>query len=296
MLSYEEMQYFTAFAKDGTLTKVAEEYHISQPTITRTMKKAEEWFAVPLFDRTKNSISLNENGKLAAQELTLLLKQTDEMVERIQSFDRARRTISLGTAAAIQLPDLISLLSRSCPELPITSEQRMPQDLAKGLDSGLYQLIVFPKTRAGKNVLCASPVSLPDFSDRSRYLTEKIGHEHLQFLLPKTHRLARRESLSLHDLDGETILLYGRVGFWEDIVREKMPHSHFVVQNERTSFQELIVSSTLPCFSTDISQVSALEQKSQRVRIPISDEEIDIVYYLVCTVQNRKLFESLFEK
>ena len=35
MLSYEEMQYLTAFAECSTLTEVAEKYNISQPTITR---------------------------------------------------------------------------------------------------------------------------------------------------------------------------------------------------------------------------------------------------------------------
>ena len=112
MLTYEEFQYFAAFARYGTLTEVAEKFMISQPTITRAMKKAEETFGVPLFNRTKNSISLNENGKMAAEEIRLLLKQTDEMIDRVRAYDRASRTITIGTSAALELPGLIGRLSR----------------------------------------------------------------------------------------------------------------------------------------------------------------------------------------
>ena len=83
MLTYEDMQYFAAFARCGTLTQVAEEYNISQPTITRAMKKAEDVFGVPLFDRTRNSISLNDNGRVAADEIERLLHQSDEMIKRV---------------------------------------------------------------------------------------------------------------------------------------------------------------------------------------------------------------------
>ena len=94
MLNYEEMQYFASFAETGTLSRVAEQFHISQPTITRAMKKAENEFGVPLFDRTKNSISLNDNGVYAAQEISILLKQTDETLRRVRAYVGANRTIS----------------------------------------------------------------------------------------------------------------------------------------------------------------------------------------------------------
>lgn len=110
MLSCEEMNYLTAFAKSKTLSEVAEQFHISQPTITRTRKKAEEVFGVSLFDRTKNSIKLNENGKLAA----------------------------------VQLPKLVQLLTECYPEKAISTELRKPDELLTGLKQGIYQLIILP--------------------------------------------------------------------------------------------------------------------------------------------------------
>lgn len=61
------LEQFVAFAKNGTLTKAAEELHISQPALSRSMKKIEEELGVSLFERHGNRIELNETGKVAAE-------------------------------------------------------------------------------------------------------------------------------------------------------------------------------------------------------------------------------------
>lgn len=53
MLDLLELEQLAAFAEYGTLSKAAQELHISQPTLTRTMKRLEEEFGVPLFVRGK---------------------------------------------------------------------------------------------------------------------------------------------------------------------------------------------------------------------------------------------------
>lgn len=65
MLNLIELEQFVAFAELGTLSAAAEELHISQPTLTRSMRHVEEAFGVTLFDRGKNRIALNETGKAA---------------------------------------------------------------------------------------------------------------------------------------------------------------------------------------------------------------------------------------
>lgn len=64
MLDLYEIKQFVAFARLKTLSKVAEEFHISTPSVTRSMQHLEESFGVPLFSRGKNKIELNENGEV----------------------------------------------------------------------------------------------------------------------------------------------------------------------------------------------------------------------------------------
>ena len=59
------LEQFIAVGKCGTLLAASEELHISQPSLSRSMKKIEDELGVKLFVRENNRISLNESGKLA---------------------------------------------------------------------------------------------------------------------------------------------------------------------------------------------------------------------------------------
>lgn len=87
-------------------------WHLSQPALTRSMRKLEEVIGVPLFERTKNRIALNENGRLTAQYAQKILEQERDMVERVRLLDRSRRTITLGSCAPVPIADLVPVLSR----------------------------------------------------------------------------------------------------------------------------------------------------------------------------------------
>ena len=54
MVDLYELKQLTAFADLGTLHRVAEEFHLSTPSITRSMQHLEQYFGVPLFTRGKN--------------------------------------------------------------------------------------------------------------------------------------------------------------------------------------------------------------------------------------------------
>ena len=61
MVDLYELKQLTAFADLGTLHRVAEEFHLSTPSITRSMQHLEQYFGAPLFTRGKNRIELNES-------------------------------------------------------------------------------------------------------------------------------------------------------------------------------------------------------------------------------------------
>ena len=67
MIDLYELRQLTAFADLGTLSKVAEEFHISTPSVTRSMQHLEDAFGVPLFIRGKNRIELNDTGNTAVE-------------------------------------------------------------------------------------------------------------------------------------------------------------------------------------------------------------------------------------
>ena len=262
MIELYQLEMLVAFADACTLSKAAETLHLSQPTLTRAMKQLEEEFRVPLFDHRKNRLTLNENGRLAVEYARKLCQEGNDMVERVRSFDRAKHTLSVGACAPAPLWDLIPRLSGLYGSLTIGSEIRDTQVLIQGLNEGIYQMIVLPQR-----------IPNPD------WLVLPWGEEHLFFSLPETHPLAHRQGLNMEELDGENMLVFSNIGFWHELHIRKMPHSRFLLQNDRFSFNQLVSSSVLPCFTTDLSMEHNTTDYTGRVNIPILDPEANVTYY-----------------
>lgn len=273
MVNYEILQQFVTFYHTGTLRETAELLHISQPTLTRNMQKLEAEFGVALFTRTKNSISLNETGLIAAEDAKMLLRQTENMLTHARDYDRARRTITIGACTPVPVPDVIRRIAQRHPRSAISSEVKNVPQLLEGVRDGSYQFVLLPFAPEEEGLHCV-----------------KLSEEHLFFLLPKRHRFARRKSLKVSEMNGENMLLFQEIGFWHDLVVEKMPDSRFLIQTERYSFLELVENSTMPSFTTDYGGHDPVGEAAAigRVVVPIADPEFNVSYYLVsCLQQNR---------
>lgn len=271
-----DLEQLTAFADCGTLSAAADKLHLSQPTLTKTMKRLEEEFQVPLFIRAKNKLELNENGKIAAQKAHKLLADSKEMVQFIRAMDRERHTIAIGSCAPVPAFALSQRASMLYKDMTITSELRANDILVDGLHTEKYQLIVLP--------------FMPENKD---YVIKQYGSEVLYFVLPKSHPFAKRKSISLEEMDGENMLLFSDIGFWHDLVANHMPHSRFLVQTQRYDFDELTRSSILPFFGTDAT-LRFSNIPDDRIAVPVKDKAASVTYYAVCLQRNVHRFDGLF--
>ena len=82
MVDLYELKQLTAFAELGTLSRVAEAFHLSTPSVTRSMQHLERYFGVPLFTRGKNRIELNDTGRLAVSHARKLLAAAEDASSR----------------------------------------------------------------------------------------------------------------------------------------------------------------------------------------------------------------------
>lgn len=277
MLELYLLRQLAAFKEYGTLSEAAERLYLSQPALSRNMRKLEEEIGVPLFVRSRNKLELNENGILTAELAMKALSEIDSIARQVRDFDRSRRTISLGACAPAPIWKLTPLLLQLYPTMTIQTEITEETELLEGLHNGHYQLIVLHFQPEDKH-----------------YISTACGTEKLFFSLPQTHRLANENVLSFSDLDGESFLLMSEIGFWHDMAVRKMPYSRFLIQNDRFTFDEIVNASVLPSFSTDTAN-EFFGSSTDRMQIPIKDEEAEVRYFLVCLKQNDKQFGKLFE-
>ena len=263
MLNLEDLKYLIAFADCGTLSKVAEEFHISTPSITRSMQHLEEAFGVELFHRGKNKITLNETGEVAVTCARKLLQEAEQALSQVRSFDERRRTIVVRSCAPAPLWELLKKLGSSHPGMTISSGICQNAEVLQYLQEGTCDMAILP-----------FPIELPGWK------VEKFMTEQLFVCIPTEHELAGHSELHWEDLNGFNFLLRSELGFWDTLCREKMPASKFLVQTDDAVFNELVRASTLPCFTTDYitDRDSAYPN---RVNIPMADADANVTFYSI---------------
>lgn len=273
-----QLQQLVEIAQQKTLSGAAETLHISQPALSRSMQKLEEDLQAPLFTRTKNHIQLNDTGELAVGYAKTVLRAVSAMRTGILDFEKKKRTIPVGSCAPAPLWKLLPLLSALYPEATISSEIKNTPQVVEGLRDGRYQVAVLPHAAADRDLL-----SFP------------LCREHLFVSVPPAHPAAAAPGLHLRDLNGETMLLLSNIGFWGELTREKMPGSHFIVQEKAVDHKELVRSSALPSFVSDLSMTRETALLP-RVFVPILDPEANPRFYCVIRKDLKRPLADLVER
>ncbi len=270
------LEQFTAFARCGTLLKASEELHISQPSLSRSMKKIEEEFGVSLFHRENSKIALNETGRVAAEYAQRALDANQEMIDHVISFERSRRTVFVGACAPLPINDIMAVLQERLPGKTISAEIASDEKLITGLKNHAYQLVILHHDPDDKALFC-----------------QRFMQEQLYISIAEEHPLAKKECVSFDELKGLRILMDGNVGFWMDICRDKLSMDDLLIQSSFDAFSELVQASKLPFFNSDQFIARGYETKGRK-SVPISDPEVHVTYWLCCLTSEQKAYRSIF--
>ena len=271
MPEMNQLQQLVAIAEAGTISKAAEQMHLSQPSLTRSIQKLESEWGVALFDRKKNKVTLNQTGELAVQYARQVLHDVDNMTAAVKSFERSLRTISVGSCAPGPIMALHPFLLERFSGFSIFSEEKPQEQLLTELHSKTYQLIVTD-----------TPIEEPDI------LCRRYCDEQLYLTVPPAHPMAYRTSgITFSDLAGETMLLFRDIGVWSKIVQEKLSQTNFILQDHDEAFVALLEVSALPAFATNIT-IRYCNRRQNRVCLPILDPEACITFYCSVLSENQK--------
>ena len=276
MIELKLLEEFLAVVDTGTLSKASERLHTSQPALTRSMRKLEDDLGVGLFVRNKNRLSLSETGVYAAAAARTLISEGKDFEEKVRAYERSLHTISIGFCAPVPQSELTPIINGLFEGVTLSAYMGDDENFLDDLKSGTYQLAVTHFA-----------------SDGDEFYFKKCGHEELHVSLAPSHPLTFQPEIRLSDLDGLSILLFSRIGFWSKIHREKTPNANYLVQVDRAAFNELVAHSEFPAFSSS-HYVSRGLKAPDRVVIPLADEECHVEFYLVCLASERAKFAKLF--
>ena len=264
-MNVTELKQLVAVGELESFSEVARRFYVSTPTVARAMQRIERCYGVELFVHGKNKVELNEAGRLAVAGARRILREIDASVAEVRAYDRSLRTIDLISCAPAPLWVLAPRVSQRYPDMALTTRVANLEKTREALEAGDCDAAVLPYRPNGEGVVCSH-----------------IMDEHLFLCVPRDHALADRDRVSLRDMNGFNFLLGTDLGFWNDVVRKRLQASRFLVQDDEFALAELIRTSTLPCFSTDVSLERRYRDLGEnRVNIPITDFEVNVSFWLV---------------
>ena len=272
-MELEQLRQLEAIEHEGTMSAAAQVLHLSQPALSRSLGRLERELGQSLFDRAGRRLILNDAGRVALEHASQILRAERMMREALADVARRTRALRVGTVAPVPLWRLTALMTERFPGLVLTSQMLAEDEVECGVgdrDLGIS----------------LRPLALPMVH------STRLMVENLAVVLPSEHQLAGRSSVSMAELDGETFLLLKDIGFWRQVCDQHLPHSEFIVQEDRGVFEGLVRSSPLPHFVTDAPFFS--DAAPERVVVPIRDTAAHATFYLLARAGCRQEAENLF--
>ncbi|MBP7248922.1 MAG: LysR family transcriptional regulator [Negativicutes bacterium] len=182
-------------AKYESFTKAADSLYLTQPTISKMIKSLEEDLEVVLIRRSTKKVELTDAGKVVLLQAKKIVESVQNLENELNDVLQLRKgVIRLGIPSilgSLYFSMIIAVFSKSFPLVEVK--------ICEGDSAQLLE-----KTLAGEIDICAA------FGKKLNPLLEywEIVDEPLILMLPKTHPLAKKESLSFTELQEEKWILY----------------------------------------------------------------------------------------
>lgn len=274
-MNLEHLEQLITFKEQGTLSKAAEVLLISQPALTRSMKKLEDELNIPLFERQKNKLMLTETGEYVVEEARKLLAQVDSFKEDIAQH-HIRQMIFVGGISAPGVGfELENRVGKERYEQQIQLTQETDDVLRRGLLNHTYDFVVTDK---------------PIEDDTIYY--EPFFEEVLNLALPLNHPLAKKNVIRLDDFKGLTILLRTDLGVWDKFTSQ-LNDTDFIYQDNSITFRQLAEASDLPVFTTNITVAYGISAY-YRKHIPVEAPNNSISFYINVRKDNKNILNQIF--
>ena len=199
------LRYFLAVAREENMTRAAELLHVTQPTLSKTLKALEDELGKKLFTRHSFSIALTEEGALLRDRAEDLVTMADKIEREFLSLDDITGgELYFGLAESYQIRYLareLRLLKEQLPGLRYHITSGDTEQVTEKLDKGLLDFAVIcdaPNTKKYESVL---------FPEGDVW----------GLILPADAPLARKDSIRIDDLAGQP--LFTSAQGWEGDIR-----------------------------------------------------------------------------
>ncbi len=151
-MNLDVLRSFFLVAESGSLSKAAEQLHVSQSTLTRQMQNLESEIGGSLLERGHNGVALTAAGMTLLDGMRPVVATADEVVARTRSRARGQSTsLRIGyitSAAEVYLTPALAALRRSHPQTKVHLVDLSPGEQLEALRRGELDVVVLGNINA----------------------------------------------------------------------------------------------------------------------------------------------------
>lgn len=144
MITLIQIKYMIAVEKHQSFIKASEECHVTQPTLSMQIKKAEEELGVSLFNRNTSPIQPTSIGIKVIEQGKRIIDEYGYIESIIhQEKSETGGSLSIGiipTISAFLIPQLMQIIATSFPDLTIHFQELKTDDIITSLQKGTIEI------------------------------------------------------------------------------------------------------------------------------------------------------------
>ncbi|MGA9993088.1 MAG: hydrogen peroxide-inducible genes activator [Thiobacillaceae bacterium] len=210
-MTLTELKYVLAVTRERHFGRAAEACFVSQPTLSVAIKKLEDELGVILFERGGGGeLGITPAGERVAEQAAHIFELVDGIKDlAAEAKDDLQGALKLGaiyTIAPYLLPELIPVLHRQAPQMPLVLEENYTRVLTEKLKKGELDAMII-----------ATPV------DEPALLVLPLYEEPFLVAVPANHEWKKKKSVASADLEKESLLLLSSGHCFRDQVLQACP-------------------------------------------------------------------------
>ncbi len=191
-MTIRHMQIFAAVYRQESVTKAAEELHMTQPAVTRAIHEIEQHYGIRLFERMHRRLLVTEAGRELYTYAVHILDSFDQMEKELHDWDQAGvirigATMTLGSEF---LPDILRRFLKEHPQIAVRAMVDNASRLQTALLSNELDLALIEGT-----------VTEPDL------VAEPFAEDRLVLVVPPDSKLREKETVKVSELSAYPLLL-----------------------------------------------------------------------------------------
>jgi DNA-binding transcriptional LysR family regulator len=202
-VNFRQLEYFVAVADELHFGRAAARLGIAQPPLSQQIRRLEAGLKMQLFYRTKRHVELTTSGRMFLKEARSILAHVDSAMSATRRLQHGEAGIlSIGWTPWSDLTSLPAMVGKFCalyPDVHLQMHNMIVSEQVAALASGRIDVgfLVRP---------CDDSLTVP----LPGITTEAIARRPLIVALPRRHRLASRQRLTLAELAREPYILFKR--------------------------------------------------------------------------------------